>query len=182
MYAKYIDASVSLLDGRASEKTIAAILKVADELRQTSRAFQNSDTDEVNYIEACLWLCLEAIIKLISAYLGSFGGEILAELSQAVAGLGFEYGRLMLYQKEQALLTAYLENQRVLDERLQQEYDAYITEVQRNAACFNELIHQAFDADFKEKLKLSATFALAVGVLKTEILKNNTDIDAFFLA
>ena len=136
---------------------------------------------ESAYVDECLWLSLEAMVKLLSSSLTMLIGAEYSQLAQAVSQLAFEYGRYVLYAKEQAILTAYIENQYVLDEQLRQQYDAFRAELSAQAERFNQLIDQAFSSNIRESLMQSAELARAAGVREEEILTSVEDIDAFFM-
>lgn len=185
LYANYIDISVKALNLIASEQSASSIGELSAEIRSKTKALQNDEITETAYVEDCLWLSLEAMIKLLATYLsvklGPFIGEDRAQLLQAASNLAFEYGRYVLYAKEQAILEEYIRNQHVLDEQLQAKYDAFLAEVQENADRFNHLIEVAFTGNLHESLLQSVELARAAGVKEEEILKSVDDIDAFFM-
>ena len=185
LYANYIDISVKALNLIASEQSTSSIGKLSAEIRSKTETLQNGEITETAYVEDCLWLSLEAMIKLLATYLsaklGPIIGEDRAQLLQAVSNLAFEYGRYVLYAKEQAILEEYIRNQHVLDEQLQAKYDAFLAELQENADQFNHLIDIAFSGNLHESLLQSAALARAAGVKEEEILKSVDDIDAFFM-
>ena len=104
-----------------------------------------------------------------------------AGLVQAVTQLAFEYGRYVLFAKEQAILTRYIENQYVLDKQLRADYEAYLAEVNEHAERFRKLIDGAFTTDLHEALVQSAALAREAGVKKEELLTTVEDVDAFFM-
>ena len=120
-YADYIRVSAKVISKNAPEETTNAITALADEIEALGDQLHKETITETKYVEECLWLSLEAMVKLLSASLGAHMGEELSKLTQAVSQLAFEYGRYVLYAKEQALLEAYLNNQRVLDDQLQRQ-------------------------------------------------------------
>ena len=181
-YADYIRVSAKVISKNAPEETTNAITALADEIEALGDQLHKETITETKYVEECLWLSLEAMVKLLSASLGAHMGEELSKLTQAVSQLAFEYGRYVLYAKEQALLEAYLKNQRVLDDQLKRQYDAFILELQENAAQFQTLIDKAFSPDIRCTLKNSAELAQATGVKKEDILKSIEEVDSFFLA
>ena len=134
LYANYIDISVKALNLIASEQSTSSIEELSAEIRSKTKTLQNGEITETAYVEDCLWLSLEAMIKLLATYLsaklGPIIGEDRAQLLQAVSNLAFEYGRYVLYAKEQAILEEYIRNQHVLDEQLQAKYDAFLAELQ----------------------------------------------------
>ena len=135
LYAQYIDCSAENIEGKVSDKLVSSIRALAQELRDKTDALENAQISEIAYTEDCLWICLDAMIKLLSSsiiivrlpYKKSNGTELekvgepslSEELSVAITSFGFEYGRYKLYKKEQALITSYIENQHILDEELE---------------------------------------------------------------
>ena len=181
LYADYIDISAGVLSGKASQKSVDAIKEVADTIRHNTELLHKNEITEVAYIDACLWLSLEAMIKLLSTCLTMFAGEQLEQLAVAVSQLAFEYGRYVMYKKEQEILEKYIRNQHELDEQLRKEYEAFLKEVQENADRFNSLIEKAFSPDLHESLMESAALAREAGVKEEEILTTIEDIDSFFM-
>ena len=182
LYADYIDLSEKVLKVRGvSEERAAAVKEIADQIRNNTCLLQQGEITDVRYVEENLWLSLEAMIKCLSLYMTPLIGPEYTQLLQSVTQLGFEYGRYMLYAREQAILQEYLDNQRILDERLQAEYEAYLDEVNKNAARFQGLIDAAFNPGLRESLAESIALAKAYGVKEEELLKSEEEIDAFFM-
>lgn len=182
LYADYIDLSEKVLKVRGvTEERAAAVKGIADQIRNNTELLQQGEITEVRYVEENLWLSLEAMIKCLSLYVTPLIGPEYTQLLQSVTQLGFEYGRYMLYAREQAILQEYLDNQRILDERLQAEYEAYLDEVNKNATRFQGLIDAAFDPGLRESLAESIALAKAYGVKEEELLKSEKEIDAFFM-
>ena len=128
-----------------------------------------------------MWISLEAMIKLFACSLTPLIGKEFAYLSQAVAQLAFEYGRLVLLTREQKLLESYIENQHVLDEKLQVEYEEYLAELNEYSERFKSLIDAAFTPGIKDSLMQSVDLARASGVREEELLTSIEDVDNFFL-
>lgn len=180
MYADYIDLSAETLRASAAEEQIEAIKEISATIRSSTEKFRSEEIGESASVEACLWLSLEAMIKLISLSLTSLIGPEYSKLAQAASQLAFEYGRYVLYAKEQAILESYLQNQKQLDEQLQNEYDAFLAELQEYADRFQGLIDAAFSPDLRNSLRQSAELARQAGVEEDEILESIEDVDAFF--
>lgn len=181
MYADYIDVSADSLQNIASEQSVAAIKELSVSIRYNSDQFRAGELAEVDYIEGCLWISLEAMIKLLSCYLTSGFAKEFSYFAQAASQLAFEYGRIALFSKEQALLKAYIENQYRLDEELEGRWEQYINELQMYSENFKGLIDAAFSANIHEALVNSAALARAAGVKEEEILSSTEDIDDFFM-
>jgi len=181
LYAEYIGVSVEIFVDLVPEDKLNAIRSLADELRDKTELFQNDGIDESEYTEDCLWICLDAMTKLLSAAITKYAGRDFGQLAEGITSVAFEYGRLALYRKEQELLKQYIENQHVIDSELQKQLDDYLRELQAQADAYEELINNAFSADFRQALKGSVELAIAAGVSQNEILKTQDEIDDFFL-
>lgn len=181
LYEKYIRSSAEMIARLASPGTVEAIMSLADELHSKEILFRNGQLSEVAYTEDCLWISLEAMIKLIASAASMFCGQQATKFAQALASCAFEYSRLMLYRKEQALVTQFIESQYRLDEELEKQYAEYLLELETQSTQFYTLIDHAFDSDFRTAFLHSILLAEAAGVKESEILSSTKDIDSFFL-
>ncbi len=182
LYADYIQWSAAIQTETVPKDKIAAIERLSEELRSKGELLKSEEITETAYIEDCLWISLEAMIKLLSAmiyYLRLPSDK--AELVQAAASFAFEYGRMRLYQDEQLLLTEYLDHQRQLDAELETRFEDYRARIKANSVQFNELISSAFAPGFRDTLKDSVALARAAGVKEEEILDTVEKVDSFFL-
>lgn len=181
LYADYIDLSAkSLRAGKVPKEKVDEVSALAEEIRKNTERLHSEELSETDYVENCLWTSLEAMIKCLSLSLTSLIGPEFAQLAQATSQLAFEYGRYVLYSKEQAILQAYIENQYILDDQLQKEYEAYLEEVNKYAERFGSLVENAFSLDLHEALIESAELARAAGVKEEELLTSIEDIDDYF--
>lgn len=184
-YARYIEFSAKLLAARSDARStdqIGSTLEVSQEIRNNSRKLHDGEISEPEYIEDCLWLSLEAILKCFSAYLScTTGTPEFGMLAQSISMLAFEYGRLMACKREQAVLDASLKSQQQLDEDLSEEFEAFKNRLEAEEAQFNELIANAFAPDFRDSLRSSAALASATGVKEEDVLRTANDIDRFFM-
>ena len=181
LYAWFIEESVAQIAVSLSEEKQGAILALSDKLKTKTELFSKEEITEVSYIEDCLWISLEAMIKLISGTIDVALGFDKNQVVEAAMMLGMEYGRFVLYKKEHELVTEYLNNQKMLDVELAMRYDEYIEELNVQAAQFESFINSAFDGDLGDRLKTSVDLARAAGVDESEILKSTQDIDDYFL-
>ena len=180
LYARYIKISAKSLKTVVPKENANAINAIADEILELTTLLQQEEITEVDYVDKCLWLSLEAMIKCLSLSLTFVGGQELTQLAEATAQLAFEYGRNVLFAKEQALLQEYIKNQYELDEKLRAEYEAYIAEVNENAQRFQSLLDAAFSPSLHESLQESIALARAAGVKEEDLLTSIEDIDDFF--
>lgn len=197
LYAQYIDSSAASIEGMASNNLVSSIRALAQELRDKANALEKDIISEISYTEDCLWICLDATMKLLASSVRIIRlpgkvpyGETLEkagdanlseELSVAITSFGFEYGRYMLYNQEQAIITSYIENQYKLDDELEQKYAAFTAELQEHSDNFRSLIENAFAPNFRDAFLKSIAFAQAAGVSEDEILSTVEDIDDFFI-
>lgn len=182
MYERYIRASVENIRGCTSKEIYDTIISLADELKSNAELFHENSIDEVAYTEECLWIALEAMFKLFAATcLSIIKDDTLRELSNALTDFAFEYGRLMLYKREQEIISEYIDAQYKLDSELEQKYKCYIEDLERQTEQFSTLIDNAFDMNFRDAFLKSVLLAQMAGVEETQILKSSEDIDEFFL-
>ena len=181
LYERYIRYSVVQIEERIPAKTAKAINGLADELQDKAALLGAGHISEVKYIEDCLWICLEAMIKLLACTATLSGDERIAEFTQALASYAFEYGRLMLYSRELEIVNQFIESQYQLDAELEQKYAAYLEDLQKETQKFYVLIDNAFAPDFRDAFLSSVLLAKAMGVSEKEILITKEDIDSFFL-
>ena len=181
LYAQFIEASVWQMSEKLADEKQSAILNLSNELKARTEQLANEKLGEVDYIEGCLWICLEAMIKLLSGTIDTALGFDKNPVVEAAMMLGMEYGRFVLYKKEYDLVTEYLKNQEILDVELAMRYDKYIAELNSQAAQFESFIDIAFDPNFGEVLNNSVNLARATGVAENEILKTTKDVDDYFM-
>ena len=181
MYERYIRFSVAWVESFSSEETVNAIVGLADELAYKTEQLNDEQIEEVKYIEDCLWISLEAMIKLLSAMAVRVMGEDYGAFAQALATYAFEYGRLMLYKREQEIVDEFLQSQYEMDEELERKYSLFIEELEKQASQFYVLIDNAFVPDFRDAFLKSILLAKAAGVEEDEILKSVEEIDEFFM-
>lgn len=181
MYEKYIRFYGQQISIYASDEAVNSILSLADELKKKAKALNDGELSEVAYIEDCMWISLEAIVKLLASTAMRLGDSEYTRFAEALAMFAFEYGRLRLFRKEQELLDMYLVSQYALDKQLQDKYEAYIAELKKQSEQFMCLIDNAFAPDFRDAFLNSILLAQSVGVSNEEILSTDEDIDDFFL-
>lgn len=181
MYERYIRFSAEQIESVATEDTINSIRALADELEKKTECLEMEAIDEVNYIESCLWICLEAMIKLIASMVSLVPDEDFSAFAQALSAYAFEYGCFIMYNREQEIINEYIQSQYALDKELEEKYSVFIKELELQAEQFFTLIDNAFVPDFRERFLNSIVLAQTVGVDTIEILTDIEGIDAFFM-
>lgn len=181
LYERYIRHSVLQIKEIISEETAAVINGLADELHGKADALSEGYISEVTYIEDCLWISLEAMLKLLASTAALCNDPRIADFAQALTSYAFEYGRLMLYSRELEIVQQFIESQYQLDAELEQKYAAYLEDLQKESQQFFALVDNAFAPNFRDAFLHSILLAKTVGVKEEEILASAEDIDSFFL-
>ncbi len=181
LYADYIDLSVNSISAVVPETTFDSIKNIASDLRCNSAKLRNGTLSEIDYVDNCLWLSLEAMLKLLSASLSCLVGKEYSLLAQAVSQLAFEYGRYSLYAREQAILQEYVDNQYMLDDQLELQYAEFIADIKHQSELFMGFVNEAFSPGIHDALLSSVALGRAAGVKEEELLKTIDEIDSFFI-
>lgn len=181
LYERYIRFGAQEMKPFASPAVIQSINALADDLNLKAQQLQSGRISEVQYTEDCLWISLEAMVKLLASTASFLPNAEVAAFSQAMASFAFSYGRLMLYRKEQELVNEFLQSQHQMDETLAEKYDQFLAELNAQSAQFYALIDHAFAPDFRESFLQSILLAKSAGVQQEEILSSQEDVDRFFL-
>lgn len=181
LYERYIRFGAQEMKPFASPAVIQSINALADDLNLKAQQLQSGRISEVQYTEDCLWISLEAMVKLLASTASFLPSPEMAAFSQAMSSFAFSYGRLMLYRKEQELINEFLQSQHRMDETLAKKYDKFLAELNAQSAQFYALIEQAFAPNFREAFLQSILLAKAAGVHQEEILSSQEDVDQFFL-
>lgn len=181
LFALYIDFSVDIHKETISETSAAEIKGLAADIRVNTDSLENGIIMEPNYVDNCLWISFEAMIKLMAAYKTRGLCEEYAGFIQAIADISVQYGRYKLYQRELSLVNGYLEAHKELDKQLDFQYSLYVEDLRKESEEFNRLIEHAFSEDFESMLKGSIELARMSGVEETQILDSKSKLDSFFL-
>lgn len=181
LYEQYIRHSMMQIEEHISEETASVINGLVDELHSKAEDFSTGCISEVAYIEDCLWISLEAMIKLLACTATLYLDLHISEFAQALASYAFEYGRLMLYSKELKIVNHFIESQYLLDCELQRKYELYLEDLKKESLQFYILIDNAFTPNFRDAFLHSIILAKTLGVKEEEILSSPKDIDSFFL-
>jgi len=158
-----------------------AVAALADKINEKTVLLNEGKISEVTYIEDCLWISLEAMVKLIASLASFAGDNRISEFTEAITTFAFEFGRYSLYRKEQEIVNQFIDLQYIMNEELKTKYELYKEELAEQTNVFISMVEQAFSHNFKESFMNSVEFANLAGVKSEEILKTEEDIDDFFL-
>lgn len=181
MYERYIRFSISMIADIVPDSVSKTVISLADELHSKTEELASGLISESTYTEDCLWISLEAMIKLFASTAALAKDDRISEFTQAIASFAFEFGRLRLYQREQEIVNQFLESQYQLDTELEAKYTSYIEALEKESEQFYLLVDNAFSPNFRNAFLHSVMLAQAAGVREIDVLSSTSDIDAFFL-
>ena len=181
LYAEYIDMSVELNRNHLREDQVIQIENLSLQLKDYIQSFEDGNIKETILVEESLWICLEAMLKLLSAYISYGISEEFGDLLISVNDFILQYGRLKLYKREQELLEGYLNHQEYVDVELENRFKDYINSLTEEANTIKNLIENAFAEDLCQRLRNSSELARKAGVKNDEILDSINKIDDFFM-
>lgn len=181
LYEKYIRYSIGMIKSLVLPETVEAVNTLADELQNKATDLASGRISEVKYTEDCLWISLEAMMKLLASTVMITGDKNKGEYAQVMASFAFEYGRSMLYSRELEIVNDFIASQQEMDAILKTRYGGYLEALQKETDQFYALLDNAFSTNYRSAFLQSILLAKSIGLKGEEILANNEDIDAFFL-
>lgn len=175
----------SLTNFTATSAAVASsIVTAAFGIAEQANRLRRGEIDELEFIEAAELVALEAAVSGLS----SFVGQALIPVPVLGAVIGNTVGMVMysaasssLSHREAELIERYLEEQRVLDDRLAAEYQELVDRLDASLADYLAVIERAFSPDVQAALHGSVELALAVGVASDDILDSEQKIRTYFL-
>lgn len=179
-------ASIYMLTNftKTSPAVASSILTASFGVAEQAHLFRLGKITEVQFIENAEIICLDTAISALS----SFAGQVLipipvigTAIGNAVGTMIYKIGKDSLSAKEQAIIEQYLKDVADLDERLKQEYQQFIDDLNSCFADYMELLEAAFDPDVEKALDGSAELAKRMGVPQEEILDDYDKIASYFL-
>lgn len=184
LFSKFLDESLSAFGVNASKDTKEAIKALSKELTSKTKAWKAEEITEAQYIEDCMYICLDAMMKLIAAFASSkikLEGVDTDKLALAASSVAFQYIRCSLFQQEQAVLDEIIVDQYQVDTELAATYNAFLDEFNERTEKINELLDNAFNADFRKSLKETIDIPIIFDVPEDELLITTEDVDKYFM-
>ncbi|MCH4014303.1 MAG: hypothetical protein LKE64_08250 [Solobacterium sp.] len=181
LYARSIEAAADLMKGRIPPEKEKDIRSLSAEIKKKTDRFQKGKLSEPVYVEDCLWICLEAMMKQNLAWAGMTSNKKeLGELRESIAMFAYGYARLSLYSREKELMDAYAAQRSIVNKNLRQDFEAFCQQLKEREETFTHLSENAFSDDFRTKLRASAQLAADAGVKEENILHSIAETDDFF--
>lgn len=181
MYAKAFEGISNNMKGMVPDAKAKEVRRIAEEIRKLEDAITAETFKEADYTEKCLWLCLEGVIKVLMLYVYKIGKDTThTELAESITMLAFEYARHSITEKENELLTEYIDGQRELDEKLKLELDAYTGLLKKKTELFKSFMEDSWSDDHEIALSGTAKVARYSGILENEIIDSRAKADEIF--
>lgn len=167
-----------------SAAVASSIVTAAFGVAEQANKLRRGEIDELEFIENTELVCLETAISALSSAVG----QALIPVPVLGAVIGNTVGIIMykavsssLSEREAALITRYLGEQRALDEQLAAEYQELIEKLDASMSDYLEVLERAFSPDVEVALLGSVELALALGVASEEVLNSEEKVLAYFL-
>ena len=93
----------------------------------------------------------------------------------------YQIAKQNLNKKEQSIIDSYLSEIKALDQKLEEEYQEFITLLMNEIQTYFGLLERAFSLNSIEALDGSIELARFYGVPEDSILKNLNEVDEYFL-
>lgn len=175
----------SLTNFTATSAAVASsIVTAAFGIAEQANRLRRGEIDELEFIEAAELVALEAAVSGLS----SLVGQALIPVPVLGAVIGNTVGMVMysavsssLSQREAELIARYLEEQRVLDDRIAAEHQELVDRLDESLADYLAVIERAFSPDVQAALHGSVELALAVGIASDDVLDSEQKIRTYFL-
>lgn len=140
---------------------------------------------EPQFIQNAELLCLDSAVSALS----SFIGHIVIPVPVLGAVIGNTVGVLMcqivmdtLSDREKQIITRYFNSLQKLEHQLDLQYKSYIEQLNNGLKKYYSLLETAFMPDYRIALDGSVTLAIQLGVPASELLKDISEIDDYFMS
>ena len=176
----YILSNFTATPAAVASGLVTAGISVAEQ----AHLLRKGEITEKEFLEKAQIACLDASVSALSSMIGQalIPIPILgAVIGNTVGTVLYQIGKGNLNQKEQQILAAYAEQQRVLDEKLAAQYQQCIETLNREIEVYMVLLDRAFIEDAVEAFKGSVALARHVGVPESDILKTKGEVDYYFV-
>ena len=146
--------------------------------------FRNGSINEEQFIMNAEILCLDCSVSALSSFIGQavIPVPILgAVIGNTVGTFMYQIAKDNLSKREQCIVAGYLKELELLDKQLEEEYRAYIDELNTALHRYYGILERAFAPDYEVAFEGSIALAVEVGVPRRQILRSMSDIDNYFL-
>ena len=175
----YLLTNYTATPGAVASAVVTASFGVADQIHK----FRTGAISEVQFIENAEMLCLDASVSALSTLVGQviIPVPVLgAIIGNAVGTLMYQIGKDCYHDKEREIINGYLAELKLLDEALDEQYQAYILKLNENFKVFLQLTNAAFSPDVATAFEGSIELARVMGVPTDEILDSHKKVVSYF--
>lgn len=166
--------------GAVASSLVTASFGVAEQIHR----YREGELGEADlYINAEI-VCLDAAVSALSSAIGQAVIPIPvigAVIGNTVGSIIYQTAKDSFSTREQQILEAYAEMQRMLDEQLEAEYQELLTDLNAGMTAYMQLLVTAFEPNPRIAFEGSCELALSLGIPCGEILDTKEKIDDFFL-
>ena len=181
LYRQSITFAIEPMRVNASESVINRLEEIVSLMEGFDEDLRSENISETKFIEENLWLSLEAVFLVLTDRMShTLLPKERQELSEAVCALVFQKFRFSHYEKELSVINDCLKYQAELDQRLEEQVNAYIDALNNELDEFDLLVEKAFDTSDYQAAFLGSV-ELARILRAEEILKTQQEIDDYFM-
>ena len=134
-------------------------------------------------IENSELLCIDASVSAVSSLLG----QTIIPIPMVGAIIGntigmkmYEVAKETLQEKEQKIMQNYLDEIKVLENNLANEYIAFIEKVKQELVLYMQILEKLYSVNVNEVFEGSIMIADFYGIPSEEILDSREKIDSYF--
>lgn len=161
-----------------------SLVTVSFGVAEQTYLFRKGKLNQLEFIENSEMLCVDAAVSALS----SIAGQVLIPVPILGAIIGNTVGSIMLQiaknhlsSKEEKLIEEYLKSIYELDNKLQEQYQSFIDELNKDLLLYMSILNRAFAPDIRIAFKGSIDLAKQAGVPQDEILDTQEKIESYFL-
>lgn len=146
--------------------------------------FRIGELTEEEFLLQSEIVCLDASVSALSSFIGQAIIPIPvlgAVIGNTVGNVLYQATKEGLSKHEEKLIQSHLAEIHEYNKKLDQKYKDFILGLTEDLNKFMELLNKAFAPDYRVALEYSVQLAIRLGVDEKELLKNESEIDEFFM-
>lgn len=162
----------------------SALVTAAFGIISQAQLLHNETISTEDFIINSEVVCLDVAASAVSSLLG----QVIIPIPVLGAIIGNAVGMFMyglakdfLSKHEQSIIADFNSSLEQLNQKLDKQYQQLILSLKEEFAKFSSVVTLAFDEDINKAFLASIDLANYIGVAKDKILKDERDIDNFFL-
>lgn len=176
----YMMTNYTATPAAVASAMVTCSFNVADLAHQ----FRQGVLSEDEFLMKSEIVCLDASVSALSSFIGQALIPIPvlgAVIGNTVGNVIYQTSKDYLSKYEQTIIQKYLKEIEEYNNQLNQEYRNFMIELMVDLKQYMSLLNAAFAPDYRVALEGSIQLAISLGVDKKDLLKNEKEIDDFFL-